>query len=80
VNVTLDYFVENGFFIFLQWLNPGYHDPGENFDKLGLLNQVLSVPSVVSIRNGKDNLTARVDEMREFIYGWAIYRNLVFSC
>ena len=26
VNTSLDYFIENGFFIFLQWLNPGYSD------------------------------------------------------
>jgi hypothetical protein len=80
VTTSFDYFIENGFFIFLQWLNPGYSDIGENFDRLGIVDQILSVPSVVSIRNGQDNPAARVQEIREFIYGWALYRNLIFPC
>jgi hypothetical protein len=80
VDTSFNYFIEAGFFIFLQWLNPGYSDPGENFDSLGIVNQILSVPSVVSMRNGQDNPAARVQEMREFIYGWSLYRNLTFAC
>jgi hypothetical protein len=80
VERTLGYLIENDFFIFLQWLNPGYHDSGETWDRLGLVNQVLSVPSVVSIRDGKTNPAARVQEIREFIYGWARYRNLIVPC
>lgn len=80
VNTSLDYFIENGFFIYLQWLNPGYSDPGENFDRLGIVGQILSVPSVVSMRNGTSDPAARVQEIREFIYGWAAARGLVFAC
>ena len=80
VRSTLGYLIENDFFIFLQWLNPGYQDQGETWDRLGLVNQVLSVPSVVSIRDGKASPVARVQEIREFIYGWALYRNLIIPC
>lgn len=80
VNASFDYFIENGFFIYLQWLNPGYSDRGENFDRLGIIGQILSVPSVVSMRNGGTDPAARVQEIREFIYGWAGPRGLVFAC
>jgi hypothetical protein len=80
VHRTFTYLIENNFFIFLQWLNPGYHDAGETWDRLGLVNQILSVPSVVSIRNGGADPASRVQEVREFIYGWARYRNLIVPC
>lgn len=80
VRKTLDYLVNQGFFLYIQWLNPGYKDSGEVWDRLGLVNEVLSVSSVCSIRDGKRNAAARVQEMREFIYGWAKYRGLIFEC
>jgi hypothetical protein len=80
VNASFGYFVENGFFIYLQWLNPGYADAGENFDRLGIAYQILSVPSVISMRDGKADPAGRVQEIREFIYGWAVPRGLVFAC
>ena len=80
VSSTLDYFIERDFFLYIHWLNPGYSDPGECWDRLGLVNEILSVPSSLSIRNGKHNPAARVQEMREFIFGWASYRNLLLNC
>jgi len=80
VRATLDYFTENGFSLYVQWLNPGYSDPGVVPDHLGLLPSILDARSVVSIRDGRDASAARVQEIREFIYGWALYRNLIRSC
>lgn len=80
VHQTLDYLIDQDFYLYIQWLNPGYSDPGEVWDRLGLVNQILSVPSAFSIRDGKKNTVVRVQEMREFIYGWAKYRDLIFSC
>lgn len=77
VQDTFDYVFQKDFWIYLQWLNPGYEDPGETWDKLGLLNQVLDHSGVVSIRSGK-HATSRVREISEFIYGWATFRNLVY--
>ena len=79
VHTTLDYFINQDFFLYIQWLNPGYNDPGETWDRLGLVNKVVSGSSVFSIRNGKIDASTRVQEMREFIYGWAKYRNLLFA-
>lgn len=80
VHDTLEYATANDFHLYVQWLNPGYSDPGEVWDRLGLVNRVLSVSSHFSIRNGQNNATARVQEIREFIYGWAFYRDLIFDC
>lgn len=80
VSKTLSYAKDKGFDLYVQWLNPGYSDPGESWDRLGLVNQILDAPSVLAIRSGKGNPAGRVQEIREFIYGWATYRNLVFTC
>ena len=80
VRATLDYFIEQKFYLYIQWLNPGRNDPGEVWDRLGLVNEILAVPSIFSIRDGRNNADDRVQEMREFIYGWARYRDLLFTC
>lgn len=77
---TLDYVKEKGFDLYVHWLNPGYSDQGENWDRLGLVNRILDAPSALAIRSGKVNPASRVQEMREFIYGWAVYRGLIFKC
>lgn len=77
---TLNYAKEKGFDLYVQWLNPGFSDPGENWDRLGLVNRILDGPSVIAVRSGKLPPAGRVQEIREFIYGWAIYRGLVFAC
>lgn len=77
---TLNYAKEKGFDLYVQWLNPGFSDPGESWDRLGLVNRILDGPSVIAVRSGKLPPAGRVQEIREFIYGWAIYRGLVFTC
>src|SRR5215471_16312670 len=71
---TLAYFVDRRFLLFLQWLNPGRRDKGETWDKLGLTGQVLAHKGLVSIRNGRVSPRPRVQQLREYIYGWAKYR------
>jgi len=78
VDETLDYFIDGEFFLYIQWLNPGYEDPGKSGDDLDLVDKILSERSVFSIRDGKRNADERVQEIREFIYGWAKYRNLIY--
>jgi hypothetical protein len=80
VGDTVSYVVDEGFDIFVQWLNPGYSDPGEYFDRLGLANQLLSKRATISIRDGTVVPNQRVQEIKEFIYGWAIFRGLTFPC
>lgn len=80
VRATYEYFVDKSYSIFVHWLNPGYSD-GDNssFDSLGLANWLLSKKSMVGIRNGKISASSRVNEMKEYIYGWAKARNLIVN-
>lgn len=78
VRDTLAYFANNDFSLYVQWLNPGRQDyQVPAFDALGLVNPILTAHSVLSIRDGAGNGESRVQEIRQFIYGWARYRNLV---
>ena len=80
VKTTLDYFVSNDFFLYIQWLNPGFGDSYIGTDQLNIVEEILSFPSLVSIRDAQIDATTRVQEIREYIYGWAKYRNLIISC
>ena len=80
VRSTLDYLITENFDIYVQWLNPGYYDDGEVWDRLGLVNFILSQRSELSLRSGQIDARQRVQELREKIYAWAKYRNLIFSC
>ena len=80
VRKTLDYVVGNEFDIFAQWLNPGHSDPGENYDRLGLLPWLVGHEATVAIRDGKGQPQQRSEELRQFIHGWAKARNLTFPC
>ena len=79
VRETIDYFIDNKFFLYTQWLNPGFSDPAAAWDRLGISNEILSASSVLSIRDGKCDATDRAREIREYIYGWSTFRDLVFS-
>jgi len=77
---TWDHIITEGFAIYAQWLNPG-HDGKEYFDGLGLTNILLQNEATLCIRDGRagsGTLTSRVEEIRQFIDGWASARGLVF--
>jgi hypothetical protein len=81
VQQTLDYFIDNHFSLFIQWLNPGFSDQDAIPDNLGLVDMILNTRrSVMSIRDGTGAADQRVQEIREFIYGWASYRDLIIPC
>jgi hypothetical protein len=80
VRRTLDYVVGENFDLFVQWLNPGRSDPGEVYDRLGLVPWLLGHGTTVTIRDGKAPPRPRVEELREFIHGWAKARGLTFAC
>ena len=79
VTTTLDFFVDNDYFLNIQWLNPGHHDQNDiaHSDYLGLANRILSLDETLSIRNGKENPRDRIQEIRDYLYGWAASRNLL---
>lgn len=80
VRRTLDFVVEEGFDLFVQWLNPGYSDAGENYDRLGLMPWLLGHEATVSMRGGTALPGPRAEEIRQFIHGWAKARGLTFAC
>ncbi|MFN6087414.1 MAG: hypothetical protein ACK47E_01565 [Cyclobacteriaceae bacterium] len=79
VTTTINFFIENSYFIFCHWLNPGYSDQSNSkvYDELGLVNYILSKDSVIGIRNGKTDPNERVRELKDYIYGWAKSRGLI---
>ena len=77
VDQTIQYVVDKGFDIFIQWLNPGFSDSAEYYDRLGLEGRLLWKRATLSIRDGAAPLEPRVQEIREFIYGWARFRDLI---
>lgn len=77
VKKTLSYFIGNGFSLYVQWLNPGYKDHVRVPDGLNLTDRILSVQSALSVRDATGDPGNRVQEIREFIYGWAQYRGLI---
>ena len=81
VTTTIDFFVDNDYFLNIQWLNPGHHDQNDiaHSDYLGLANRILSLDAALSIRNGKENPRDRIREIRDYLYGWAASRNLLLT-
>ena len=77
VTATLKFVFEADFWLYVHWLNPGFSDAEEGPDRLGLINRILHNGGTVAIRDGRIDPQARVRELREFIYGWAKFRNLV---
>jgi hypothetical protein len=78
---TFDYFLKQGYTLYVHWLNPGYMDRCVIEDHMGLMDCLLYTRrAFVAIRSGKHDPRQRVQELREYIYGWAAYRDLVFEC
>lgn len=80
VRATLRYLVNQDFQLYVQWLNPGYHDREQMCDRLEIVNSILLEASTISIRDGQADASGRVQEIREFVYGWAKYRDLILPC
>lgn len=77
VTSTFDYFFNKNYEVYVQWLNPGYDDEKQYEDNLGLINYLLLKGATIQIRDGQIDPTSRVKEIRQFILGWAKYRNLI---
>lgn len=80
VRQTLDYVVGAGFDMHVHWLNPGWADSGETYDRLGLGPWLLGHGATLALRSGKADPIPRTEELRQAIYGWAKARSLTFPC
>ncbi len=75
---TLQYFIKQEYYLFIHWLNPGYHDPQKYDDDSGCIECILQQNnSVIGIRDGTTSPESRVNEIREFIRGWASTKGLL---
>ncbi|MGH8123695.1 MAG: hypothetical protein ACREPT_13090 [Rudaea sp.] len=77
---TINYVTDEGFWAYVQWLNPGYRDQAAYPDYLGLGNRIMFSGAITGVRSGKINANSRVRELREFVYGWASFRKLIVTC
>lgn len=76
-NKTLQYFIDEGYDLYVQWLNPGFEDPQQYGDALGFVDLLLRSGATVVQRDGSFPTEERVKEIRQFIFGWASGRNLI---
>jgi len=74
---TFDYFFSKGYEVFVQWLNPGHADSSTCEDRLNLRNYLLDKGATIQVRDGRADPVSRVKEIRQFILGWAKYRDLI---
>jgi hypothetical protein len=74
---TIGYFLQHGYRLYVQWLNPGFADAARQSDTLDLMRYLLDQGAIVSIRDGQVHPTTRVQEIRDFIDGWVRSRGLV---
>lgn len=74
---TFDHFFQNEYQVFVQWLNPGYHDPNAYSDDVSLGKYLLDNGATLQVRNGRKPAGPRVSELRQLILGWATMRGLV---
>lgn len=78
VRSTFNYFVDKNYFLFVHWLNPGYSDlDTKYFDELGIVSWLQSQDSLIGLRSGRVSATPRVNEIKDYLYGWAKSRNLI---
>ncbi len=73
---SIQFFIDNGYRLFVQWLNPGHSDEAVLPDSLGFLPFLLYHGAVVSIRDGQSEPNLRVREIRDYLFGWAYFRRL----
>ena len=76
---TFDYFFREGYDVFVQWLNPGYSDDASYDDLFALRDYLLRNGATLQVRDGQVEPTPRVKEIRQYILGWASYRNLIWT-
>lgn len=74
---TFNFFFQHGYDVFVQWLNPGYSDQNNYPDDLDLVMWLLDRGAALCQRTGKDEPEARVNELKQYVLGWATFRDLV---
>lgn len=76
VTKTFEYFFHNGYEIYVQWLNPGY---GVSEAYNDVQDFLLKKGATLQLRDGRVDPSSRAKEIRQFILGWATYRDCVLT-
>ncbi len=74
---TIDFFRENGYGLYVHWLNPGYYDETEYEDTDGIIETLDKYDAIVEKHDGKKDPSKRTTIMRKYIYDWANVQGLV---
>ncbi len=79
VKSNFQYFIDKGYDLYIQWLNPGYNDTNDKvlFYNLGIINYLMSYGAVISVKNARLKPDARVDEIKNYLYAWCINNNII---
>lgn len=77
VRETYDFFFDNGYDVYVQWLNPGRADSARYNDTLELVPYLLRRGAAVEMRDGRVDPHARVQDIVRAILGWATYHDAV---
>lgn len=67
---TMDWFRDNGYYLYIQWLNPGYNDKPEYEDHLNFEKSYAKYGEFHK-RSGKE-VKKRAEEVKQFLYEWFI--------
>jgi len=62
---TFAHFINQGYDVFGQWLNPGYSDDTSYVDNLNIVGWLLERGAVIARRNGQNPIEDRVEEIRQ---------------
>mgnify|MGYP000852377310 CR=1 FL=1 len=74
---NFEYFINRGYNIYVQWLNPGYNDKNHKalFYNDGIINYLLRCGAIVSAKNAKNNPVSRVNEIKNYLLSYFLTKN-----
>ena len=64
------YFFDEGYHMYVQWLNPGYNDHSKYEDIKGIASYVLNNSGELHEQDGQSNIDLRVEELKTYLYNW----------
>ena len=71
---TIEFFKRNGYYIYIQWLNPGFRDNIEYEDFLKFEERFSSSGQFHKV-SGKEK-TKRVEQIKQFLIGWMLNKDI----
>lgn len=79
VRDTYNFFFENGYDVYVQWLNPGFDDDTRYEDSIDLIPFLLKKGATLQVQSGKTSPEKRVQDLLRTILGWATFHDLVHT-